>query len=96
MQRHEEALADLNRAQQLVESSELFISKASILLWLGRYAEAAEAADKSYSLNKDTFAASPYRTSFCDNFRSQGYHTKACAGPASAARYPTGEKTPVR
>lgn len=91
MGRHEEALADLNSAERLGESPELFLSKASTLLWLGRYGEAAAAADKSYALNKDTFAASPYRKSFCDTFRSQGFQTKACAGPASAARPGTWE-----
>jgi tetratricopeptide (TPR) repeat protein len=96
MGRHEEALADLNSAERLGESPELSLSKASTLLWLGRYGEAAAAADKSYALNKDTFAASPYRKSFCDNFRSQGYQTKACAGPVSAVRPPTWGEGPAK
>jgi tetratricopeptide (TPR) repeat protein len=87
MGQHEQALADLDSAERLgSKSPELFLSKASTLLWLGRYGEAAAAADKSYALNKDTFATSPYRRTFCDTFRSQGIQAKACAGPASAVR----------
>jgi tetratricopeptide (TPR) repeat protein len=97
MGRHEQALADLSSAQQLgSESPELFLSKASTLLWLGRYGEAAEAADKSYALNKDTFAASPYRRTFCDTFSSKGYQTKACAGKTYSPPYRPGEEAAIR
>lgn len=86
MQRHEEALADLERAQQLTESPELLRAKTSTLLWLGKYAEAAAAADKAYAIDKNIFASSPYRESYCRHFSARGYIVKACADSAAATK----------
>jgi|GEM_PF-1880724 len=85
-QRHEEALADLNRAQRLVESPELFRAKASTLLWLKRYAEAAAAADKAYAMDKNIFMSSQHTEIYCQNFKSQGYKVKACENLSPAAK----------
>lgn len=84
MRRNEEALADLNRAQQLLESAELFRAKTSILLWLGKYAEAAVSADKAYAMDKSIFVTSPHKEQYCQIFSSQGYKVKACVSPTTA------------
>ena len=84
MRRNEEALTDLNSAQRLVESPELFRAKTSILLWLGKYAEAAASADKAYAMDKSIFVTSPHREQYCQLFSSQGYNVKTCAAPSAA------------
>jgi len=86
MQRHEEALADLERAQQLTESPELLRAKTSTLLWLGKYAEAAAAADKAYAMDKNIFVSSPQGERYCQFFSKQGYAIKACADSAVATK----------
>ncbi len=91
MQRHEEALADLERAQQLTESPELLRAKTSTLLWLGKYAEAAAAADKAYGMDKNIFVSSSHRERYCQLFSGQGYSIKACADPAAAAEGKTAD-----
>jgi len=85
MHRHEEALADLNHTQRLVESPELFRAKTGILLWLGKYAEAAAAADRAYAMDKNIFAAMPDKERYCQILNGQGYKVKACAAPPAAA-----------
>lgn len=89
MLRHEEALADLNRAQQLVESPELLRAKTSTLLWLGKYAEAAATADKAYAMDKNILVSSPYREHYCRLFSGQGYNPKACANSTTLTKEKT-------
>lgn len=86
MRRYEEALADLDRAQQQVESPELLSAKTTTLIALKKYPEAAAAAEKAYALNKNIFASNPYRDNFCWLFSEHGHNVKACAYFAALAK----------
>jgi len=92
MHRHEEALADLNRVEQLVESPELFRAKTSVFLWLGKYAEAAEAAEKAYAMDKDIFVNSQHRERYCQILSGQGYNVKPCAFLSAATKKTGGQQ----
>lgn len=73
MMRYEDALADLDSAQRLEVNPELLRAKTGILLALGRYPEAAAAADSAYDLNKTVFDNSPYKDHYCWLFSEHGY-----------------------
>lgn len=87
LMRYEDALEDLNSAQRLETNSELLRAKTGALLALGRYTEAAAAADGAYELNKDAFKNSPYRDHYCWLFSEHGCNNvKYCGYFAALAK----------
>lgn len=93
---YEEALADLNRALQLVATPELLRAKTGTLLALNKYAEAAETAEKAYSMDANVFVSSPYRNHYCWLFSEHGYNVKSCAYFAALAKEKAAAEKPTQ
>lgn len=86
MPHYEDALADLDHALKLETTPELLRAKTGVLLALGKYAEAAIAADSAYGMNNSVFEHSPYRDHYCWLFSEHAYTVKYCGYFAAMAK----------
>ncbi len=78
MRHYADALSDLDHALKLSVSPELLRSKTGVLLYLGKYKEAAAVSDEAYGLNQNIFVSSHYRSYYCGLFKEHNYAVKDC------------------
>jgi hypothetical protein len=77
--RNDDALADINHALQMKPAADVMRAKTELLIILGNYKEAAEAADQTYAMDTNIFAQWNANGYYCGALSKNGYNVKACS-----------------